>query len=114
MSHTFIPGPTPNTVRAADGKVLTVPDGWALLPPGDAALTRRVKAAGDHRVVQEKRGRKVFSRGGWAPAATIDRVRAELEAERSTEGFARKQAADARRRERAQAEYVEDFHGAVI
>ncbi len=29
---TFTPGPTPNTVRAADGTVLTAPDGWALLP----------------------------------------------------------------------------------
>jgi hypothetical protein len=25
--------------------VLTVPEGWVLLPPGDAALTRAVKAA---------------------------------------------------------------------
>src|SRR5271166_779942 len=54
MSNTFTPGPAPNTVRAADGKILTVPDGWVLLPPGDAALTRRVKAAGDHWIVQEK------------------------------------------------------------
>ena len=87
----FTPGPTPNTVRAADGRTLTVPEGWALLPPGDAALTRRVKEAGDHWVVQEKKGRKVFSRGVWAPAATIDRIRAELEAERSTEGYAKTQ-----------------------
>jgi hypothetical protein len=110
----FSPGPTPNTVRAADGKALTVPDGWILLPPGDAALTRRVKAAGEYWVVQEKKGRKVFSRGVWAPAATIDRIRAELEAERSTEGFAKKKEAAARRREKAQAEYVEDFFGAVV
>ena len=73
-----------------------------------------MKAAGDHWVVQEKKGRKVFSRGVWAPAATIDRIRAELEAERSTEGFAKTKEADARRREKAQAEYVEDFHGAVV
>jgi hypothetical protein len=112
--NTFAPGPTPNTVRAADGRVLTVPDGWALLPPGDAALTRRVKAAGDHRIVQEKKGRKVFSRGVWAPAATIERIRAELEAERSTEGHVMRKAADARRREKAQAEYVEEFLGAVL
>ncbi len=114
MTSAFTPGPTPNTVRAADGKVLTVPEGWILLPPGDAALTRRVKAAGDHWVVAEKKGRKVFSRGIWASAATIDRIRAELEAERSTEGFAKKKEADARRRDKAQAEYVEDFHGAVV
>jgi len=111
---TFSPGPTPNTVRTADGKVLTVPESWVLLPPGDAALTRRVKAAGDHWVVAEKKGRKVFSRGIWTSAATIDRIRAELEAERSTEGFAKKKDADARRREKAQASYVEDFHGAVV
>jgi hypothetical protein len=112
--NTFLPGPTPNTVKAADGKVLTVPTGWVLLPPGDAALTRRVKAAGDHWVVQEKRGRKAFSRGVWALAATIDRIRAELEAERSTETYAKRKAADAKRRENVQADYVEDFFGAVV
>jgi hypothetical protein len=111
---TVTPGPTANTVRSADGKVLIVPAGWILLPPGDAALTRRVKAAGDHWVVAEKKGRKNFSRGVWAPAATVDRIRADLEAERSTETFAKKKVADARRRETAQAEYVEDFHGAVV
>jgi hypothetical protein len=112
--RTFTPGPTPNTVRAPDGTVLTPPDGWTQLPPGDAALTRRVKEAGDHWVVHEKKGRKTFSRGVWAPAATIDRFRAALEAERSTAGYARRKEADARRRDKAQAEYVEDFLGAVV
>ena len=111
---TLTPGPTPNTVQAADGTVLTAPEGWTLLPPGDAGLTRRVKAAGDHWVVQEKLGRKMFSRGIWAASATLDRVRAELETERSTEGYAKKQEAASRRREKVQAEYVEDFHGAVV
>jgi len=73
-----------------------------------------VKEAGDHWVVQEKRGRKVFSRGVWAPAATVDRIRAGLEAERATDGYARRKEADARRRDKAQAEYVEDFFGAVL
>ena len=35
-----------------------------------------MKAAGDHWVVQEKKGRKTFSRGVWASAVTIDRIRA--------------------------------------
>jgi hypothetical protein len=113
-SHHFTPGPTLNTVRASDGRVLTAPVGWALLPPGDAALTRRVKAAGEHWVVQENKGRKVFSRGVWAEAATIERIRAELEVERSTESYARRRETDARRRDRAQAEYVEDFFGTVL
>ena len=110
---TFAPGPQPHTVRVADGGVLNAPAGWVLLPPGDA-LTRRVKAAGEHWIVREKRGRKVFSRGIWAAAATIGRIRADLAAERSTEGFAKKKDADARRRERVQGAYVEGFHGAVL
>ena len=60
-NNTFTPGPTPNTVRSTDGKVLTAPEGWILFPPGDAALTRRVKAAGDHWVVAEKRFFKEFN-----------------------------------------------------
>ncbi len=110
----FLPGPSENTVRRADGKSLAIPAGWVLLPPGDAAATRRVKAAGEHWVVQEKKGRKVFSKGVWAPAETIARIRVELEAERSTETYAKRRVADARRRQSAQAEYVEDFLGAVV
>jgi hypothetical protein len=60
------------------------------------------------------KGRKIFSRGVWAPAATIDRVRAELAAERSTESYTKRKEADARRREKVQTEYVEDFFGAVL
>jgi hypothetical protein len=111
---TFSPGPEPGTVRTADGQVLTVPQGWDLLLPGDAALTRRVKSAGEHWVVQEKNSRKTFSRGIWAPVATVERIRAELNQERSAPGFAKKKEADARRREKSQAAYVGDFHGAVL
>jgi len=113
-TKTFTHGPTPNTVRSADGKVMTVPEGWELLPLGDAALTRRVKAAQHYWVVQEKKGRKTFSKGVWAPAAVITSIRAELEAERSTDAYAKRKEADARRRNKAQAEYVEDFYGAVL
>jgi hypothetical protein len=111
---TYTPGPSPDTVRNAAGKVLSVPAGWTLLPPGDAALTRRVKVAGDHWVVQERKGRRMFSRGVWAPAETIERIRGELEAERATPAYARKREADLRRREQAQTEYAADFFVAVV
>ncbi|QDV59174.1 DUF2293 domain-containing protein [Rosistilla oblonga] len=110
----FSPGPRPDTVRTPDGTIMSVPEGWELLPPGDAGLTRRVKAAGTHWVVQEKKGRKMFSRGVWAPAATIARIRADLVAERSTDAYAKRQASSARRREKVQTEYVEDFYAAVV
>jgi hypothetical protein len=108
------PGPTPRTVRTDGGQVLSVPEGWALLPPGDAGLTRRVKAAGPTWAVQERRGRKLFSRGVWAPAGTIAAATSALDAERATEGYAKRRAADARRREAAQGEYVGEFHAAVL
>ena len=112
-SRVFSPGPHPRSVRAPDGALRPVPEGWELVPPGDAALTRRVRAAGETWSVAEKRGRKTFSRGVWAPADTVARVRAELEAERSTESHARKREADAARRERSQAAYVDAFAAAV-
>ena len=114
QGQTFSPGPAAHSVRAADGRVIRAPADWALVPPGDAALTRRVKAAGEHWVVAEKKGRRVFSCGVWAPAATIFQVRAALEAERATESFAKKRASSARRRQQVQATYVEDFTAAVI
>lgn len=108
------PGPQDRTVRVSDGRVLIVPDGWILLPPGDAGLTRRVKSAGPTWTVQEKVGRKVFSRGVWAPADRVESIRKQLDEERSTASYAKKRAADTARRERKQSAYVEDFHGAVL
>ena len=108
------PGPTHRTVRDGHGRVIPAPDDWVLLEPGDAALTRRVKAAGEHWVMSEKQGRRTFSRGVWAPEATVERIRHELAAERSTEAWAKKQASAARRREADQAEYVDDFLSAVL
>lgn len=108
------PGPGDRSVRTAAGEVLHPPPDWVLLPPGDAGLTRRVKAAGPTWTVQEKRGRKVFSRGVWAPAAHVEQARAELAGERATPQYARRREAGTRRRQREQAAYVEDFHGAVL
>lgn len=108
------PGIQEREVLTASGQTLPVPDGWVLLPPGDAALTRRVKAAGATWTVQEKKGRRTFSRGIWAPRERITSIQAELEAERSTESYAKRRQADARRREKKQAEYVEDFLGAIL
>lgn len=114
QTRIVVPGPRDRTVRTGDGRILHAPADWELLPPGDPGLTRRVKAAGPTWTVQEKKGRKTFSRGVWAPADRIAAVRAELEAERSTDAYAKRRAADVARRERKQTEYVEDFRGAVL
>ena len=59
------PGPHDRTVRAVAGQSLRAPADWELLPPGDAALARRVKAAGPTWTIQQKQGRKVFSLGKY-------------------------------------------------
>jgi hypothetical protein len=108
------PGPSERAVRTADGQILEAPASWVLVPPGDPGLTRRVKAGGPTWTIQEKKGRKVFSRGVWAPADRVETIRAELEAERSTETYSKRKASDAARREKKQVAYVEDFRGAVL
>jgi hypothetical protein len=110
----YLPGPEEGTVRTATGAVVRPPATWALVPPGDPGLTRRVKAAGDYWLVEEKVGRKRFSRGVWAPREAIERIHAELAAERATGAYARRREADVRRRAAKQAEYVEDFEAAVV
>lgn len=112
-SLTLAPTADPRVFVAPDGRRLSPPAGWACLPPGDAGLTRRVKAAGPSWAVIEKKGRKAFSKGLWAPSANIEAARAALDSERSTESYAKKRQSDTARRERAQAEYVVTFEESV-
>ncbi len=116
MEGSLVLAPTsdPKVFLAPDGTRLRAPEGWICLPPGDAALTRRVKLAGPSWAVVEKRGRKLFSRGLWAPRAQIETVRAAIEAERGTEGYAKKRQSDLARRERTQSEYVASFEQEVL
>jgi hypothetical protein len=107
-------GPAPDRPRTADGRVLQVPAGWALLPPGDAALTRRVKQAGPSWTIKEKRGRKLFSRGVWAPAEHIERIGAELAVERADPRHARKLEVGRARRAREQDAYAVEFEAEVL
>lgn len=113
-SKVFAPGDSALTVRSADGRLIPVPQHWELLAPGDPMLTRRVKAAGDHWIVQEKKGRKIFSRGVFAPSTTIARLRIEVEIERKQPQYAQRKQADAQRREVKQAHYVDTFESAVL
>lgn len=108
------PAMPPGYVRFDNGDRAKPPEGWALLPPGDALVTRRVKAAGPSWTVKEKKGRKEFSRGVWAPAENIERAKREAEEERADPAYQRRLEAGRRRREQEQAEYVVAFRGAVL
>lgn len=108
------PGPAPNQVIDEDGTTLSIPRGWEILPPGDAGLTRRVKAAGPTWTVKERRGRRVFSQGVWADAKQIASAKTKLDSERSTDTYKRKRKSDVARREKKQVEYVGEFEDAVL
>jgi len=111
MTASLVLAPTanPRVFVAPDGSRLEAPAGWVCVPPGDAALTRRLKLAGPSWAVVEKKGRKTFSRGLWVPEASVAAVRAALDAERATPAYAKKRSADVARRERNQAAYVDEF-----
>ncbi|WP_052548734.1 DUF2293 domain-containing protein [Enhygromyxa salina] len=108
------PGPGPRQVRTEAGELLEVPKDWTLLPPGDAALTRRVKKAGPTWTVKQRRGRKSFSLGIWAPAKHIAALRSELELERAKPEYARKLEAGRQRRAVAQADYADEFELEIV
>jgi len=110
----FAPTADPRVFLAADGSRHIAPAGWVCLPPGDAGLTRRVKSLGPSWAIIEKKGRKAFSKGLWAPSENIARAKSALEAERSTPAYAKKRAAAGARREHEQAAYVASFEVEVL
>lgn len=97
-----------------DGSVVPVPAGWQLLQPGDAGLTRRVKKQGRFWLLQEKKGRRVFSQGILAPAVVIEEQRAILERERNSDTYQKRLKAQQHRRQKQQEEYVEEFRECVL
>ena len=99
----------PGHVLNEHAEIERVPLNWSLLPPGDAALSRRIKADGPSWTMIEIKGRKRFSRGIWAPSARIAALRVELVAERADPAYQRKLAAGRQRSAVEQVSYVKDF-----
>jgi hypothetical protein len=107
------PAPLPRHVLNERCALERVPDDWELLPPGDAALSRRIKQDGPTLTVIEVKGRKRFSHGIWAPAERIAALRAELEQERSDPAYQRRLDASRQRRVAAEEDYADNFQAAV-
>lgn len=108
------PGPRPGQVLNEYGVVETVPGHWELLPPGDAALSRRIKQDGPSLTVIELRGRKRFSRGIWAPADRIAALRQERATELGDPAYRKRLDAGRRSRAAEEAAYAVTFRDAVL
>ncbi|MBN2643116.1 MAG: DUF2293 domain-containing protein [Victivallales bacterium] len=96
-----------------EGQEVKPPQGWTFVSSGDAALTRRLKAAGEYWLLVHKRKNRIEALGLWT-GADVEAVRAMIEAERSTPTYRKKLEADRRRRELAQADYEVEFRAAVL
>ncbi|MCP4119944.1 MAG: DUF2293 domain-containing protein [Desulfobacteraceae bacterium] len=113
-TRTVMPGKTSRTVTTREGTTLTAPAEWELLPPGDAALTRRVKQTGVHWQVQVKRGRRTFSQGVWAPKERIKAATEYVKTRRADPSHQRRLKQGRLRREKKQAVYAIDFYDTIL
>ncbi len=112
--RTVKPSRRPGTVMTETGEELSLPSGWALLPPGDGPLTKLVKAKGPTWLVQVKVGRRLMSRGIWADSDNIREAQEELAAKRTAPDYDRKRERELARREQKHLEYVQEFSAAVV
>jgi len=94
--------------------MLRPPKGWELLPPGDAAVTKKVKALGPTWTIQEKRGRRVYSKGVLAPKENIVIAKEMVTAKRQKPAYQKQLEASRQRRAVKQEQYVEDFTQSVF
>jgi hypothetical protein len=106
------PGPG-NTLLNQHGETIIPPKDWAFLPAGDAGLTRKVTSGGKFWRVQFRKGRRIISKGIWAPAGTIENAKKEIADTRNTDAYKKKQEYNAVRRDKKQSEYKSEFCRAV-
>ncbi len=104
----------PRKVISAEGTVLSVPQNWELLSPGDATLTRRVKAAGPTFTVKEKKGRRVISLGIWADKESIEINRLKLLIERQDPAYKKRLQAGRQRRADQEENYAAAFRDEIL
>ncbi|QHI70713.1 DUF2293 domain-containing protein [Tichowtungia aerotolerans] len=116
QNRTLRPAPHPKFkyLVTEQGAHIHPPADWACLKPGDAAVTRALKALGPCWTVQQKKGRKIFSLGVWAPAERIEEAKKAVEEKRADPAYAKRRESDLKRRAKKQAEYEKEFYQAVL
>lgn len=102
-------GVNPHYFVGEQGEMLRCPKGWSLLPAGDAAITRAVKKLGPTWVIQQKRGRRISSKGVLAPAGNIVIAQESVKIKRAAPSYQIQLDQSRVRRQKKELEYVEDF-----
>ncbi len=91
------------------GEILSPPADWGFMPAGDAGVTRKITSEGIYWRVQIKMGRRIISKGVWAPVDIIERAKNETEAVRSTLTYKKKLESSRNTRIKKQTVYEIDF-----
>ena len=91
------------------GQKLTPPSNWAFLKAGDAGVTRKVTSKGNYWKVQFKKGRRIMSKGVWAPEDIISDAIKEMELTRNSKEYQKKMDSARRSRDKRQSEYEQEF-----
>ncbi len=101
-------------VFSESGERLDIPSDWECLPPGDAAVTKKLKSIGPTWTAQRKKGNKTFSDGVWAPKANIESARLIVSETRATPEHQKKLEASRQTRAKKQTEYESSFYEALL
>ncbi len=101
-------------VKSLNGELMKIPEGWKLLKPGDAALSRRIKNDGPSWTIEGLLGKRMVSKGILAPAGRIEALRAELMTERAAPSYQKKLDAGRARRKKQETLYHVEFCVAVF
>lgn len=97
-----------------ENNIVKIPEMWEFLPAGDAGVTRNVTKAGEYIRVKQKRGRRLISKGVWAPKEAIEMAIAKMTTLRSTESYEKSKQYRAHKREKDLISYQEDFKKQII
>ena len=98
-----------NTLTGENGEIMTPPADWEFFPAGDSGITRKITSAGIYWRVQVKMGKRLISKGVWAPSDIIVKAKLDVEAQRETPSYRKKLDNSRNLRVKKQAEYEIDF-----
>ncbi len=97
-----------------DHQPVELPENWTYVAPGDAMLTRRIKATGNYWQVMMLYKHKPASGGVCAPADVVQAIQAELVKVREDPAYAKRLEKGRQYRAKKEVEYQEDFVQAII
>ncbi len=96
------------------GTEVNIPKDWMFLPAGDAGLTRKVTKYNMYFRLVYQKGRRMQSKGIWAPKEIIDRESKAIVQLRNTEQYQKQTLYNKQYREKKEKEYQQEFFLSIL